>query len=300
MPNNNFSKIYIKICSFHLKKVGLRTLSVNFSHVLNRRKPHAISSTGTHTCQVFRNSPENSGEKWRFFSQIYVLFWNLLGTLCLNLTLVQSPCYEEAVKNRNWIDPMSIGPIQFQIHPNMIYIQVGHSSQQQCHMSVMTSHTSYVDGTPTSEVTTVTIRYICPPHYGHTSLYHGHEWMTHILFVPCQSAIPFLRYSYFRLWPWIFNSRVNVLGVVKGQGHTIGPVSYQFTSFSFHINQTNNSWDRAISKFYLATSKVKVMSEVKGQGHILYPVSNRCTSFSFHINQTKHSWDMAKIHIRNF
>ena len=129
----------------------------------------------------------------------------------------------------------------------------------------MTSHTSYVDGTPTSEVTPVTIRYICPPHYGHTSLYHGHEWMTHILFVPCQSAIPFLRYSYFRLWPWIFNSRVNVMGVVKGQGHTIGPVSYQFTSFSFHINQTNNSWDRAISKFYLATSKVKVMSEVKGQ-----------------------------------
>ena len=43
----------------------------------------------------------------------------------------------------------------------------------------------------------------------------------------------------FRLWPW--NSKVKVMGVVKGQGHTIGPVSYQLTSFSFHINQTNNS-----------------------------------------------------------
>ena len=53
--------------------------------------------------------------------------------------------------------------------------------------------TRYVDGTPTSEVTPVTIRYIRPPHHGHTSQYHGHEWMTHILFVPCQSAVPFLR-----------------------------------------------------------------------------------------------------------
>ena len=73
------------------------------------------------------------------------------------------------------------------------------------------------------------------------------------------------------------------------------PVSNQRTSFSFHINQTNNSWNRAISKFDLETSKVKVMSEVKGEGHMLYPVSNRCTSFSFHINHTKNSWDMAKI-----
>ena len=85
------------------------------------------------------------------------------------------------------------------------------------------------------------------------------------------------------------------MGVVKGQGHTIGPVSYKLTSFSFHINETNNSGDRAILKFYLETSKVKVMSEVKGQGHILYPVSNQCISFSFHINLTNHSWDMAKI-----
>ena len=85
------------------------------------------------------------------------------------------------------------------------------------------------------------------------------------------------------------------MGVVKGQGHTIGPVSYQLTSFLFHINQTNNSGDRAILKFDLETSKVKVMSEVKGQCHILYPVSNQYTSFSFHINRTNHSWDMAKI-----
>ena len=88
---------------------------------------------------------------------------------------------------------------------------------------------------------------------------------------------------------------LKVMGVVKGQCHTVGPVSYQLTSYSFHINQTNYSWDTTISKFDIETYKVKVMSEVKGQGHILYPVPNQCTPFSFHINQTNHSWDMAKI-----
>ena len=83
--------------------------------------------------------------------------------------------------------------------------------------------------------------------------------------------------------------------VVKGRGHIVSPAFYYFTSFTFHISQTNISWDTSISKFDLETSKVKVMGKVNGQGHILYPVSNRCTSCSFHINQTNHSWDMAKV-----
>ena len=144
-----------------------------------------------------------------------------------------------------------------------------------------------------SEVTPVTIRHICPPHHGHISQFYGHEWITHIRFLHCQSAVPFLKYGYFRLWPW--NSKVKVMGVVKGRSHIVSSVSYKFASFSFHINQTNNSWDTAISKLDLETSKVKVMSENKGQGHILNPVSNWCTSFLFNINQTNHSWDMAKI-----
>ena len=53
-------------------------------------------------------------------------------------------------------------------------------------VSKLCNQTRYVDGTPTSEVTPVTIRYIRPPHHGHTSQYHGHEWMTRILFVHCQ------------------------------------------------------------------------------------------------------------------
>ena len=93
---------------------------------------------------------------------------------------------------------------------------------------------------------------------------------------------------------------------LQGQGHGCGQRarSYNWPSiilthlvfiYWYDINQTNNSWDRAISKLDPETSKVKVMREVKGQGHILYPVSNRCTSFLFHISQTNHSWDMAKI-----
>ena len=117
-----------------------------------------------------------------------------------------------------------------------------------------------------SEVTAFTIRYIRPPHHGQTSQYHGQEWMTHILIVPCQSATLFLRSSNFRLCLWTF--KVKVMGSVKGQCHTVGPVSYQLTFFSFHIDQTNNSWDTAISKFDLV---------------------------SFHINRTNHSWNMAKV-----
>ena len=120
--------------------------------------------------------------------------------------------------------------------------------------------TRYVDGTPKFEVTLVTIRYIRPPHHGHTK---SISWITHILFVHCQSAAPFLRKGYFRLWPW--NSKVKGMGVVKGQGHTIGPVSYQLTSSSFHINQTNNSGDRAILKLDLETSKVVEWSKEWGQ-----------------------------------
>ena len=34
---------------------------------------------------------------------------------------------------------------------------------------------------PTSEVTQVTIQYICPLRHSHTSQHHGHEWMTYTL-----------------------------------------------------------------------------------------------------------------------
>ena len=78
------------------------------------------------------------------------------------------------------------------------------------------------------------------------------------------------------------------MGMFKGQGHIVDPVSSWFTSFLFHINQINNSWDTAISKFYLEKSGVKVMIKMKCQGHIVDPVSNQCTSFLFYVNHATH------------
>ena len=86
---------------------------------------------------------------------------------------------------------------------------------------------------------------------------------------------------------------------IQGQGHGCGKRARSCSQssiwlthfFVIKINQTNNSWDKAISKFDREKSKAMVMGEVKRQGHTVYPVSNRCTSFSFHINQTNHSSD---------
>ena len=146
---------------------------------------------------------------------------------------------------------------------------------------------------PTFEVTLFTIRYIRPPHHGHTSQYHSHEWMTHILFVPCQSAAPFLRYSNFRLWPW--NSKVKVMGVVKGKCRTVGPISYQLTSFHFTSIRPTIPEIQLFWNLTLKHPRSRWNIQGQGQCHILYPVSNRCTSFSFHINRTNHSWDRVKI-----
>ena len=95
------------------------------------------------------------------------------------------------------------------------------------------------------------------------------------------------------------------MGVVKGQGHTVGPVSYLFASFSFYINQANNSRDTAISKFDPETPRDNVMSGVKGEGHHILPSIQPMHFHLLHINQTHNSWDMAWIifvlekHIRN-
>ena len=143
---------------------------------------------------------------------------------------------------------------------------------------------------PLSEVTPVTylVQPPTPPCLpkGHS---HGHEWLIHIPFIPCQSAFPLMRLHYFKLWPWKFKAKFKAMSKVKGQGHTVNPVSNWFAFFSAYINQTLNSWHTAISKFDLEISKVKVMGEFKGQSHIVDELSNQCPSVSFHINLTHHS-----------
>ena len=69
---------------------------------------------------------------------------------------------------------------------------------------------------------------------------------THIPFVPCQSAIPFLRYGLFKIWPW--KSKVKVMEEVKIESHNMGPTFYRLTSLSFHVNRPSHSWDMTFSK----------------------------------------------------
>ena len=86
---------------------------------------------------------------------------------------------------------------------------------------------------------------------------------SHIPFIPCQSALPFLRCSTFKIWPW--KSKVKVNGEVTVQSHNVGIASYQLTSFSFHVNWPSHSWDRALSKFDLENegSRSLVRSQFK-------------------------------------
>ena len=72
----------------------------------------------------------------------------------------------------------------------------------------------------------------------------------HIAFVPCQSALPFLRYSIFKIWPWK-SKVVKVMGEGNVESHKVGVTSYRFTSLLFHVNRPFHSWDTAFSKFDL-------------------------------------------------
>ena len=79
---------------------------------------------------------------------------------------------------------------------------------------------------------------------------------THIPFIPCWSAFPFLRCSYLKNWPW--KSKVKVMGEVKVKNHKVSLTSYWLTSLSFH-----SLWHPIdeLRRFQNLTLKIK------GQGH---------------------------------
>ena len=85
-------------------------------------------------------------------------------------------------------------------------------------------------------------------------------------------------------------------GCDQRANHIVSPVSYWLASFSFHINQTNNSRDTAISKFDLEISKVRVMSEAKrSRSHIVPSIQPMHFLFVSHqLDNHSISWDMAK------
>ena len=85
-----------------------------------------------------------------------------------------------------------------------------------------------------SLVTAISIFYLENPSQGHgwgqslKSQCESNILSTPIPFVPCQSAIRFLRYSIFKIWP--SKSKVKVMGEVNIESHNMGPTFYRLTS----------------------------------------------------------------------
>ena len=129
--------------------------------------------------------------------------------------------------------------------------------------------------------------------WGHSSKSQGRSNIlsTHIPFVPCQSALPFLRYSILKIWPW--KSRVKVMGEVTIQSYNVGLTSYRLTSLWFHVNRPSHSWVMNFFKIWPWNSKVKVMGEVTVQSHNVGLTSYRHTSLLLHVNRPSHSWNTA-------
>ena len=97
---------------------------------------------------------------------------------------------------------------------------------------------------------------------------------THIPLVPCQSALPFLRCSIFKIWPW--KSKVRVIA----QGHKVGITPYQLISLSFHVDRPCHSWDTAISKFDVEKSRSR--SWVRSKFKVKTWVQHSFDSHPFH------------------
>ena len=128
---------------------------------------------------------------------------------------------------------------------------------------------------------------------GHWNSQHGSNAISsHILLIPCQSAMPFLRYDFFkkidleypRSRSWV-RGKTKVTTWVKQSidsrpfhsmsiGHPI-PQIRLFQNLTFK-NPSSRSW--LTSKF--ESQKVGV-------------ASYRLTSLSFHVNRPSHSWDTA-------
>ena len=115
---------------------------------------------------------------------------------------------------------------------------------------------------------------------------HPISLLTHIPFIPCQSAIPFLRYGYFKIWPW-------------KQGHIwrsySGPniLSTQIPFIPCQPSLRLPFLRYGFLKIWPWKSKVKYMGEVKVQCHIVGPTSYGHTSLLLHVNQPAHFWYMA-------
>ena len=98
---------------------------------------------------------------------------------------------------------------------------------------------------------------------------------THIPFVPCQSALPLLGYSYFKIWRWKF--KVKVIREVKVESRNVGPTFSRLTSLSFHVNRASHYWVTTFSKFDLENqgSRSWVRSHFKVTMWVKHPIDSR-------------------------
>ena len=121
---------------------------------------------------------------------------------------------------------------------------------------------------------------------------HGSNILsTHIPFIPCQSTIPFLRDSFFKIWPW--KSKVKVMVEVKCW-KSQSRCNILSTHIPFVPCQSAIPFLRySIFKIWPWKSKVKVMGEVDIESHNMGPKFYQLTSLSFHVNRPTHSWEAA-------
>ena len=99
---------------------------------------------------------------------------------------------------------------------------------------------------------------------------------------------PFLKYSYFKIWPR--KSKINVK--VKVQSRIVGPISYWCTTFrSMSVNPPIlEIW---LFQFWHWKFNIKVMCAAKVQGNIMGLTSYRLTSLLFHANWPSRAWCMV-------
>ena len=127
---------------------------------------------------------------------------------------------------------------------------------------------------------------------GHSSRSQSryHILSTHIPFVPCQSALPFLGCSYFKIWHWKF--KVKVISEVKVKvamwvQHSVDSHPFRSMSMEHPIPELR------LFKIWPWKSRVKVMGEVTLQSHNVGLTSYWLTPLSFNVNRASHSWVMT-------
>ena len=127
----------------------------------------------------------------------------------------------------------------------------------------------------------------------HSLMYACHSWHRILASTQSQTALSFSLFSInsTRLCRsgWLHSSLGHPTQSHKwdqGQGHLVGPTSYQFIFLLFHAQQTTPSLNTTIGKFDLE-------NPWKGQGHIVGPTLLQFISLSFLPNRTRRSWDTA-------